>query len=131
VGQIHLLTGPTALNLDGVPGPDGFAVRVYASSTQNAATVIIADGKLEILMFDGGLPPQETAGTKPLHIWNYSATDLKRVLQRGAVGAVYLLTLPWGDAKPTQERITVVARYHPATGPAIESGPSTISVAVK
>lgn len=131
VGQLHLLTGPTALNLDHVPGADGFAVRVYASSSKSAATVAITEGKLEILMFDGVLKAQEASVTKPLHVWSYPANELKTFMQRGAVGAVYVLTLPWGESKPSEERISVMARYHPVKGTPIDSGPSTISVAVK
>ena len=131
VRQLHLWTGPTALNLDQAPGADGFAIRVYASSAKSAATVAIANGTLEILMFDGALKEEPPEGTKPLRVWTYSASELKPYTQRGAVGVLYMLTLPWGDSKPTQERITVMARFHPEKGAPIDSGPSTISVAVK
>jgi len=131
IDQIHLLTGPTALNLDQAPGPDGFMVRVYATSPKTAATVVIGAGTLEVLMFEGVLKNGDPVSAKPLHVWTYSADELTSNAQRGAVGIVYLLTLLWGDAKPAESRVTLMARYLPSKGTPIHSGPTSISVGVK
>jgi hypothetical protein len=131
IDQIHLTTGTTALNLDRVPGPDGFGVRVFASSSQTPMAVVILSGTLEILMFDGLLKETNAASAKPLRIWTYTPADLKNCAQNSVVGMAYLLTPLWGDAKPTQHRITLVARYVPKKGVPIYSAASAISVAVK
>ena len=131
VEQIHVLTGPTALNFDQLPGPDGFMARVYATSTKSAATVPIQNGTLEVLMFDGVLKDENPASSKPLRVWTYPANELKPYGQRASVGFAYVLTFLWGDARPTQDKITIVARYVPPRGSPIYSGPTSISIAIK
>jgi hypothetical protein len=131
VEQLHLLTGPAALDLDQVPGPDGFAARVYASSGQTSATVVLSQGTLEILMFDGLLKDTNAAAATPLRVWTFPAGQLRKYEQRTSVGVAYVLTLLWGESRPTQSRVTVAARYLPAKGPPLSSGASTISVALK
>ena len=51
--QIHMLTSPFAVNMDGMPGPDGIAAKVYAGSESQPRFFPIESGTLEILMFDG------------------------------------------------------------------------------
>jgi len=131
VERLHVITGPTALNFDQVPGPDGFMARVYATGAKGGGTVLIVNGTLEVLMFDGLLKDPNPASSKPLRIWTYSASELKPCGQRSSVGFAYVLTLPWGDAKPTRDKITIVARYVPPRGEPIYSGPTSISIAIK
>lgn len=131
VEQLHVLTGPTALNFDQVPGPDGFMARVYAASSRSAATVPILNGTLEVLMFDGVLKDENPTNSKPLRVWTYTASELKPFGQRASIGFAYVLTLAWGEARPTQDKITIVARYVPPRGLPIYSGPTSISLAIK
>ncbi len=131
IEQIHLISGPTALDLDNVPGPDGFGIRIYASNSKTPATVIIAHGTLEILMFDGLVKDANYAAVKPLRVWTFPAADLKKYAVKSSVGTAYDLTLVWDGTKPTQPRITIVARFTPQKGPPIYSGPSSISAAVR
>ena len=131
VEQIHVITGPTALNFDQVPGPDGFQARVYATSAKGAATVSIVNGTLEVMMFDGLLKDENPASAKSLRVWTYTASELKRYGQKTSVGFAYVLTLLWGEARPTQDKITIVARYVPQRGLPIYSGPTSISIAIK
>jgi hypothetical protein len=55
VSEVHLFGVPVALNLDGMPGPDGIGVRIYASGSTVARGVEIRQGVLEVLMFDGSV----------------------------------------------------------------------------
>ena len=56
VAEVHLFGVPVALNLDGVPGPDGIGVRIYASGSGVARGIVVRSGVLEVLMFDGAVP---------------------------------------------------------------------------
>ena len=58
IEAIHVFALPVALNLDNSPGPDGFGVTIYASAASPAKGLPITTGKIEILMFDGALPPR-------------------------------------------------------------------------
>lgn len=129
ITQIHLLTGPTALDFDRVPGPDGFAVRVYATSPKTPSTVLISRGRLEVLMYDG--LHTTNAATQPRQVWAFSAEELKQFEVHSPIGVAYDLTLLWGQAAPTQPWVTLQARYLPPAGPALYSGSSAVSVAVK
>ncbi len=131
VEELHLLAIPVALNFDQVPGVDGFAVKVYAGSSQVPKSVRIPDGTLEILMFDGLLSGTDFAATPPLRIWTYPAAALKKFEIVTSIGTGYQLTPQWGEAKPTRDKITVVARYTSAGGVTIYSAPSSISAAVR
>lgn len=128
--QIHLLTAPTALDFDRAPGPDGFAVRVYATSPKTPNTVLISRGRLEVLMYDG-LPGTNAADIKPRQVWAFSAEELKQFEVRSPIGVAYDLTLLWGQAAPTQPWVTLQVRYLPPSGPPLYSGSSAVSVAVK
>jgi len=133
IAQIHLLTGPTALDFDQLPGPDGFAVRLYATSPKTPNTVVIARGRVEVLMYDGLQQPQQTNAVtvQPRQVWTFSAEELKHFEVRSPIGVAYDLTLLWGQARPTQAWVTLVARYVPVQGLPLYSGASAVSVAVK
>ena len=118
---------PLALNLDDVPGLDGFAVRVFYSRSTRAHGIPITSGTLEILMFDGAPVGTTAAFPVPLRIWPFTAEQLKQFSTRTSLGVGYQLVLCWGDSQPTGDHLTVVARYRPSTGPALLSPPSSIS----
>ena len=63
ISQVHLFGLPVAVNMDQRPGPDGISVRVFASAPDKARGLPVRSGTLEILAFDGPLPPG-----KPLQI---------------------------------------------------------------
>ncbi len=132
---LHLFGVPTALNLDGVPGPDGFAVRVFYSLGTRARGIPISNGTLEILMFDGALGDGFIGGTAaapaaPLRVWPFTAPALKEFSTSTSLGIGYQLVLRWGQNRPTKEHFTVVARYRPPNGPVLLSTPSSISTGV-
>jgi hypothetical protein len=129
--EIHLFGVPIALDFDGKRGPDGFAVRVYMSSSGRAKGVPITSGSLEILMFDG-LPvlPGGNLGT-PKRVWTFTPADLKPYAEKTAIGIGYRFALQWESSVPSGNRITVFARWKRARGNTITSDPSTISTVLR
>src|SRR5687768_11693122 len=65
VEELHLFGAPVALNLDGVPGPDGVGVRVYASARKVSRGIPITSGLLELLIFDGPLTSTNNIEVSP------------------------------------------------------------------
>ena len=129
VQSLHLFSVPVAVNLDDAPGPDGFAVRLFAKGAKGSKGIAIPNGTLEIVMFDGIVP--EKSSPAPLRTWSFSGSELKKHSGQSAVGTGYRFTLRWADSPPTQSRISVLARYVPPSGPAISSAPSSVTTGVK
>jgi hypothetical protein len=128
IQELNLLSTPMAMNFDGVPGPDGVSLRIYAGTAREPKCVAITSGTLEILLYDGLVSAGELATARPLHIWKYPAEELPRHAQRASIGWSYVLTPLWGADRPTKNRASVVARYLPAQGPGIYSSPAAIFV---
>jgi hypothetical protein len=126
-----LLTTPVALNLDRTPGPDGFGARVYAAHHRVPKPVSILAGTFEILMYDGLVKEADPLRVQPLRVWTYAASDLKPLAQETSVGQSYRFALPWGEARPTRDQITVIARLTLPGAPPVYSAASTILVSVK
>lgn len=119
------------MNLDGIPGPDGIGVRVFASSSGKAKGVPITQGTLEILMFDGVPNAALTNSLVPSKIWSFTPTDLRAYMADTSLGTGYQFALPWGDQRPKHPRVTVLARLSLPKGQIVSSDSSSISVAVK
>lgn len=128
IQEINLLSMPMALNLDDTPGADGLAVKIFAISAASPKPVPIPNGKLEILLFDGTTTAGDSYNPDPLHIWTFTADDLKAFMFTKAIGSGYDLLLVWGANQPKQSRVTIVARYTPVKGPPIASGPNAVTV---
>lgn len=128
--QLHVMTMPVGLNLDGIPGVDGFSVKIYANNASNPKTVPIPRGQLEIIIWDGSLfglgniPPA-------LHIWKWHAAEIQPFISKSGIGASYEFTLLWGADRPTQRLITVGARYTAPDGRVVTSRPSSVTVVDK
>jgi hypothetical protein len=131
IDAIHLLTIPVAVNFDGAPGADGFAIKVYGSRANEPKPVPIPRGVIEILMFDGVVRSAELAELRPLRTWAFEGPVLRDRQYRTSIGVGYQFALAWGDAQPSQERITVLVRYRAPDGRVIPSLPSSISVNVQ
>ena len=131
VAALHLFSVPVTLNLDDRPGPDGFALTLYASNGRQARGMEIQSGTLEILMFDGSPALGATSAPAARRVWKFSAAELNAFQARTALGVGYRLALRWEETPPSGNRITVLARHLPAKGPPITSGPSSITVVVK
>ena len=128
IERLNMICRAVTVDFDTIPGPDGIGVTLYASNREAPKTVKIAAGTVQILLFDGILKDSEIASTPPLWVWTFTAEDLKRLSFSGSIGICYPLRLRWGDARPTQNRMTVVARYTPPTGPVLQTQPSIISM---
>ena len=124
-----MLAIPVAVDLDGRPGVDGFMIKVYASNRKRPKPLLLEEGQLEILMFEG-IPSRTATLPAPLRVWKYSAAELRQFEIRSSIGSGYQLALAWGDAVPAGNKISVVARYV-WDDRSIFSAPSIISVALK
>jgi hypothetical protein len=133
IEELHLFGLPVAVNMDSRPGADGFSVRVYASGTKEARGLVVRNGTLEILLFDGAFQAGEVPSQPPLRVWPFTADQLEPLASRNRLGVGYEFTLAWAGSPPTGKRITVYARYIPAgsNSRAILSGPASISVNVR
>ncbi len=128
IDTLVLISAPAAVNVDGTPGPDGIAVKLFGTSESKSRTLPLENGTLEVLMFDGVINEQTPATAKPLHVWTHKAADLKSLATKTGIGVSYPITLLWGKDRPTQDMITIAARFITADGRAIYSAPSTIPV---
>ena len=124
------MTVPVALNLDNVPGPDGFSVKVYANNAENPKPVPLRDGSLEILMFNGTFYGK-TEVPAPIKTWSYSAEELQRLRFDAGIGTGYEFVLTWGRNIPTERMITIAARYTSSDQKIVTSRPSSVTVANK
>jgi hypothetical protein len=129
VTELHLFGLPITVNLDGKPGADGFAVRIYANKNGEAKGSHISAGTLEVLMFDGVVGANEFLQQKPQQTWRFSPREMSRFEEQTSLGRGYKVALRW-QQMPKRNHITVLARYLPPKGEPIYSTPSTISAAV-
>ncbi len=129
IQSLHLFSVPVAVNLDSDPGPDGFAVRLFAKGSKSSKGVAIPNGTVEIQMFDG--ISQNRTNSLPLRTWSFSGSELKKHEGRSAVGLGYRFTLRWEEARPTQSRFSIQAHYVPSSGKAVSSAPSSVTMGGK
>jgi hypothetical protein len=131
INEVHLFGLPVGINLDNVPGADAFSIRVYASTAQQPKGVVIRQGTLDIVLFDGTFAPNQPITGTPLRVWSFSPQQLKALANENRLGTGYEFTLPWAGTPPTRSRVTVLARYRPKSGNPVVSGPSAISLSVR
>lgn len=130
IAELHIFCNPVAINLDGLPGPDGIGVRLFASGRTTAKGLPIKQGMLEIAMFDG--VPTDFSKTDPSKVWSFPTDRLRAFGSSGRLGVSYQFALPWGDARPRQNSVTVIARYTPPKGgEVVVSDLGSISTSVK
>lgn len=128
IREIHLVSMPVALNLDAVPGADGFAVKIFASDPKEPKPVAISGGTLDVLLYDGVIAGRPGDKVEPLRVWSYSSEDLRPYQFRRPIGVGYDFVLAWGENRPAQKKITVVGRYTAPGAAPIYSAPSSIVV---
>lgn len=131
IESLHLLSVPVAVNFDNVPGPDGFAVRLFAKGPTSAKGVPLPGGVLELAMYDGVYADAMSPAPEPLRTWRFTGAELKRHAGRSAVGTGYRFTLRWEEARPKLSQITIVARFSPDGGLMVKSAPSSVAVGTK
>ena len=127
IDKLNLLAAPMALNLDGLPGSDSIAVKIYAGNGRNPKPVPITDGTLDLLAFEG-LFTASTNAPQPFKTWTFTAAELRRLQFKASIGIGYEITASFIGLKPKSDRLTVLARYRPDPARAIYSSPSTISL---
>ena len=130
VNELHLFGLPVTVNLDNRPGPDGFAIRIYATKGGRAKGVPIQSGAVEVWMFDGVISTDHLLTQPPTQTWKFTPRDLSRIEEYNTLGQCYRFGLRWTNA-PAHVHVTVVARYLPTKGEPVYSSPSTITAAAK
>ncbi|MBM3875530.1 MAG: hypothetical protein FJ386_02275 [Verrucomicrobia bacterium] len=126
---LHLLHSPAAINLDDDPGPDGFALRVFATTARSSKGSVLPAGDLEILMFDGAIREGAPLPSKPRKLWTFSAADLRAHQSQSTLGTAYEFLLRWGADKPAGGRITLLARHRDRQNRLTHSTTSILAVA--
>lgn len=129
--SLHVLSVPVAVDFDGVPGPDGFALTLFAKGSKSAKGAPLPAGVLELLMYDGLYADGMSPAPELLRAWRFTEAEWRKHSGRSAVGTGYRFTLRWEEARPTRSQITIVARFTPDRGPAVKSAPSSVAVGTK
>ena len=127
IEKLNLLAAPIALNLDGIPGGDAIAVKIYATNPREARPIPITSGSVDLLAFEGVLAASTNA-PQPFKTWTFTASELRRLQFKASIGIGYQITASFAGIKPKSDRLTILARYLNGTGRPIYSSPSTISL---
>jgi len=133
VDEIMLMTSPLVVSFDGALQPNGFTAGVWFFDNSRGAMTppTLVRGGVEILMYDGIVPAGALRSARPLHVWEFPGDQLSQhVGKHIRNGWGYSFQLRWGGDVPTQDRITVVARYLGGPRP-VESAPSSVIVREK
>lgn len=125
--QLNLITVPVALDLDGQPGVDGIAVKLYANSATDPKAIRIREGTIEFLMFDGTFYGR-TNEPPVLRTFTFSSQQLRLHQFRSTIGYGYDFSLLWGTNLPTERTMSVGARYTAPDGRSLVSRPSSVTV---
>ena len=125
---LHLLHSPAAINLDEHPGPDGFALKVFAMTSRSSKGGILRAGELEILMFDGALREGSPFPAQPRKAWKFTAKELRAHETHSTLGTAYEFLLRWETNAPAAPRITVLARHRDRQNALTSSSSSIIAV---
>lgn len=131
IHELHLLVLPGVVKFDQSGATNGFAVRVFASDRSRAKGISIRSGTLEILGYEGSPYETDPRTMTPAQVWSYPAASLPPFVISTSLGTGYDLTLPWQGQRPTNNRLTLVARHTPASGAALLSAPSVIPNGLK
>jgi hypothetical protein len=129
IDEIQIMAMPVGLNLDDVPGVDGFAVKIYPINRRHPKSVPLQSGALDLLLFDGILDAAGIRTNAPLRTWTFDAASLPQYGGKTAIGFSYSFTLAWGTNTPRQSKITVAGRHRPRQGLPAYSAPTAIAVA--
>lgn len=129
VVELNLITSPVALDLDGQPGPDGIAVKLYANEARNPKPVQIREGILEIVLFDG-LFGRGTNQPPVLREFRFTPAELRQREIISNIGTGYQFSLPWAR-RPSQQFLSVAARFTRPDGQVAMSRPSSVTVVGK
>ncbi|MEN9575978.1 MAG: hypothetical protein RL514_3833 [Verrucomicrobiota bacterium] len=129
IHELHLLVLPVPLKSSQPGAPSGFAVRVFASNRKQAKGMPIRAGTLELLGYAGALGEAELRAAQPARVWSFPATGLAGNATVSSLGVGYQFALSWEGVPPKQNRLTLVARFTPPSGPAVYTAPSVLPLA--
>ena len=130
IDAVHLFGLPVTLNLDGAPGSDGLAIRIYDTQNGESKGSQIRSGEVEIWMFDGVIENDRLLETPPVQTWKFTPRELNQYAEKTSLGFGYRFTLRWKNA-PTHGHITVVARHSAPKSSPTFSAPIVITAAAK
>lgn len=126
VDVVQLWALPTAVNFDDEKAADGVQAQVYLFLADQPMPVTVS-GKLELVLYDGTVAPDDLAAAKPLHVWSFEGQTLQPRAHYTVYGWCYTFgDLLWGKDHPTHPTVTLTARYSNG-GRTIYSMPVTIS----
>ena len=127
VDSVELRTDITALNWDSQPGPDGVRAMIRFWKVDNdVPSAVAVKGTLAFDLYLGVVGGDSLAAQTPFQTWTFPADQLARVRTTDLGLTCYPIVLAWGRHVPTADRVTLVAKYVPLSGPAVYSVPSTI-----
>lgn len=131
IHELHLLVLPVPLKSNQPGATSGFAVRVFASSRNHAKGMSIRAGTLDLLGYGGALSESELRTAQPARVWSFPAAGLAANASLSSLGVGYQFALSWDGPPPTQNRLTLVARLTPASGPALYTAPSILPISAQ
>ena len=105
--ELNLITVPVALDLDGQPGVDGIAVKLYASNGRDPKASRIREGKVEFVLFDGTFHGRTNA-PPVFQTVTFTAPELRLNELKSNIGYGYEVSIRWGTNLPTQRIMSVV-----------------------
>ena len=129
VDQLHLISLPVGVDLDGKPGADGFVIKIFASRRGSARPVAIRSGTLDVLLFEGILENLEKS--KPVREWHFTASDLKKTQVPSSIGPAYQVSLAWDHSAPLKSQFTVLVRWHEKAFRPIEVATTVMNAAAR
>ena len=91
---------------------NGFSARVFAVHNSIPKPIQIAEGTLEIIIYDGDASRDQSL--KPRQVWSFSGTDLPRYLRETSIGFGYDFILKIDRSKPLPGKVSIGAKYTPA-----------------
>jgi hypothetical protein len=127
ITQLNVITVPVALDLDGKPGPDGVAVKLYANNPEHPKALRMREGTLEFIMFDGTFHGR-TNPPPIVQSFTFAASEFRLHEFNSKLGWGYEFTLRWGTNLPTQRIMSIGARYTAPNSRPIVSRTSSVTV---
>ncbi len=132
VDEVILLTRVNPLRTIGEgESPNAIALEVFFEKAGQPGGVPVS-GSLEVLIFEGRVPPEELLTRRPFHVETYTNAMLRErpdsTLREGIsprLGVSYRGAVPWGEKAPAAALLTVAARYIPPRGSPVISAPIT------
>jgi hypothetical protein len=128
VGAVNVMTPPAAVSFDADKIPDGVQARIfmYRRSSSDSSSVVNVDGCIEIMMYDGNARFANLDRLEPLHVWRFTADELKAYERKWLGQLCYRINLVWGRDRPTKSLITLRVKYTAANGQTTFSAPHSI-----